>query len=241
MMRPGRLVALSTLLVVVVFTLSLAYAQFRLVPITQHALDVTENAVPSIAHLSTARAELIRFGLLLTEYAVRLGDGGLVSRQDITGARQTVEAELAAYRALPSFPDEAEQLADVDQALARLDASTARTLDRIDRGSSDAARRTLAEEVIPNLQQASETLLRLKTHNLAYTQQSIAGILRARRSATVVAIVFGLLSVVVAVTAAVLVLRVLRARARLIEDHTRLLAARAGELEAFAGRVAHDL
>jgi signal transduction histidine kinase len=43
------------------------------------------------------------------------------------------------------------------------------------------------------------------------------------------------------VVATILVMSLMRARARLIAEHQRVLAARATELESFAGRVAHDL
>jgi signal transduction histidine kinase len=239
--RPGLPVAISMLLVVVTFTLSLAYAQLRLLPITQHALDISENAVPSIEHLSAAGTELSRFGLLVTEYTARVGDGAIVSRNDITAARHAVDEELAAYRALPAFPDEAEQLAEIERALGRLDAATGHLLDRMDAGSAPAAARALVEDILPGLGQASMALFRLRTHNVAHTRRSTAAILEAKRGATVMAVALGILSVAIAVIATMLVLRVLRARARLIEAHAQVLAARATELEAFAGRVAHDL
>jgi signal transduction histidine kinase len=51
----------------------------------------------------------------------------------------------------------------------------------------------------------------------------------------------GLMSIALAVVATVLVVRVQRARARLIAEHQRFITERAVELESFAGRVAHDL
>jgi signal transduction histidine kinase len=56
-----------------------------------------------------------------------------------------------------------------------------------------------------------------------------------------VAILFGAISIVVAALAGLLAIGKVRARARLVDERDRLLAARATELEAFAGRVAHDL
>jgi len=53
--------------------------------------------------------------------------------------------------------------------------------------------------------------------------------------------VLGIVSLVVAIIAGILVLRLLRSRDRLTREHSRLLTERAAELEAFAGRVAHDL
>jgi signal transduction histidine kinase len=84
-------------------------------------------------------------------------------------------------------------------------------------------------------------LERLNGLNEMQTAASIEHILRARRYGVQVAAVLGMLSLGIAIGATALVLQAMRARARLIEAQGRLLADRASELEAFAGRVAHDL
>ncbi len=57
----------------------------------------------------------------------------------------------------------------------------------------------------------------------------------------ILATALGVLSLSVAIIASILVLHALRSRDRSINEHGRMLAERAKELEAFSGRVAHDL
>jgi signal transduction histidine kinase len=74
-------------------------------------------------------------------------------------------------------------------------------------------------------------------HSIANARE----ISRVRSEARDLALVLGAAGVIAAVGAGAAVFVVLRKRARLIDEHEALLAARANELEAFAGRVAHDL
>jgi signal transduction histidine kinase len=91
------------------------------------------------------------------------------------------------------------------------------------------------------LEKADEAVIRPKALNTSTAQERSNSILQARRGALRLATVLGMVSLIVAVIAGLLVLRVSRSRDRLMLKHGRLLAERATELEAFAGRVAHDL
>jgi signal transduction histidine kinase len=248
MIRPTRPVAIAVLMVVVSFAVSLVYSQFRLQPVTQQALAILDDAVPSIEHLSTVRTELTRIGMYVTEYVAGLGNGDTVTRkphtvtrEDIRAARRELEVELDAYRTLPHFPEEAEQLGVFEEDLAAFDEFANKALDEADAGSLDAAKLTLLESLHPRRFKADEAIVRLKSLNADHTRTSAKRILDARRDATLFATVLGIVSLAVAVVATVLVLWVLRGRARLMEEHAHLLATRAKELEAFAGRVAHEL
>jgi signal transduction histidine kinase len=84
-------------------------------------------------------------------------------------------------------------------------------------------------------------LLRLKAINTRDTCNRSDQILLARRSAMSLATLLGVASWLVAVGASLLVMRNLRSHDRLLKDHNRLLSERSAELEAFTGRVAHDL
>jgi signal transduction histidine kinase len=91
------------------------------------------------------------------------------------------------------------------------------------------------------LEKVDEAVIGLKALNTSTAQARSNSILQARRGALRLATALGTVSLIVAVIAGLLVLRVSRSRDRLMLKHGRLLAERATELEAFAGRVAHDL
>lgn len=238
--RLGWPVAIAMVPVVVSFALSLAYSHLRLRPVSEQVVDVIDNAAPSIARLSTAHTELSRFGIGVAEYALRpVRDRG-VTRRDIASARQAFAAHFAAYKQLPVFPGEADAVAAFERDLAQLDDAANQVLDGADR-RSPAAERELHRSFYPRLFKLEMGLAGLKAINARYARISAQSTLRATREANFLAMVLGVSSLIVAVVAMVFMVRVLRGRARLMQEHAELLAARANELEAFAGRVAHDL
>lgn len=103
------------------------------------------------------------------------------------------------------------------------------------------ARRALLEELHPRLERANESVAQLRKLHLDSVRASAEQILQARQEAVGITATLGFVSLLLAVAATILVIRMLRARARLVEERSQLLVARAAELEAFAGRVAHDL
>jgi signal transduction histidine kinase len=229
------------LAVVVSFAASFGYSHFRLRPINQYALEIIEDAVPSIEHLGSVRTELNRLGMFVAEYVARSENGKTVTRDDVRAARDQLDSELAAYRRLPAFPGEDEHLATIDQDLAQLDRSIRLTLDETDAGASSSAVRSLHEVIHPQMLKTYDDLARLRAVNLSRVYANAEGIRRANDEAAFFALALGLTSLLVASLASLLVIRVLRGRARLSEERGRMLVERATELEAFAGRVAHDL
>ena len=85
---------IAMMLVVSSFAGSLAYSQFRLQPVNRQALDVIDDAMPSIERLSTARTELTRLGMSVAEYVVKVGTRGTVTREDVDAARRDPEARV---------------------------------------------------------------------------------------------------------------------------------------------------
>jgi signal transduction histidine kinase len=240
-MNFGRHVAFSMLLVVASFSATLVVSQWRLQPIEALALDIARDAAPSIEHLSAVRTELIRLGMYVNEYVTRTDNGGMISRDDIQTVRRRLDTELNAYRALPSSPEEAKQLKIIENDVTLLERAAASALDQADATSFESARLMSYASFHDRLERADESVARLKDLNTKHAQARSEDILRTRRVAMILTTVLGMVSLVVAIIANILVLRVLRGRNRLMMKHGQLLADRATELEAFAGRVAHDL
>jgi signal transduction histidine kinase len=240
-MRPGRPIVAAMFVVVASFAGALIYLQLHLEPLTQGALTVVDHAAPSIEHLSQAQTEVTRLGMFVSEYVTQDLGSRTISRGQIVAGRRQLSAKLEAFRRLSDFPAENELLASIDGDLARLDHATDRALDQTDAADATAARQTLHGGFQAELLQTSADLTSLKALNARYASTAAHAVLRIRREAILVAVGFGGLGVLVAVLATILVVRLLGFRARLINQHTELLGARASELEAFAGRVAHDL
>jgi signal transduction histidine kinase len=240
-LRPSFPVVLGMVLVVLSFAMSLGYSHFLLQPIDEQALGIMENALPSLQHLANTRASLAHLGKEVRDAA---GNGTAGGRSDssLSTDRQRVMLEFALYRALPSSSTaELEWSAIVDTRLAQLADAIEGTLSAARDGDSARAMQILNQRFEPALAltgAAVESLLRL---NGTDAQANAHQILQTRRDATITATLLGCASLIIAILATLLVLRVLQGRTRITQQYLRLLTERSAELEAFAGRVAHDL
>jgi signal transduction histidine kinase len=237
LMRTGLPVVVAMILVVTSFAASLAYSHFLMQRIDERALAISEDAVPGFKHIAVLRHELLRFEILVSEYVV----GAPSTREDIEKTYAALLAGLSAYRSLPTSAAEMQLTRSISADLVTLNDFVTRALEEADGGSRSAALQTLGDSVRPYLLKIDLQLERLSSLNELQANASTEHILRARVHAMRIAATLGLLSLGIAVGATALVLQTMDARARLIEAHSRLLAERAKELEAFAGRVAHDL
>jgi signal transduction histidine kinase len=239
-LHPAFPVVAAMVLVLGTFAGSLAYLHSVLQPIDQRALTIYEDAVPSIEHIDAAHNRLMETGADLTRYLGLQTDAEAV-RQSLWSARAGLDSELKRFGSLPAIAEESRLLDKIRADLSLLDGSITRAVDEKDSGNREAAFRTLAESVEPLLLRADRDLQDLRRLNEGKVQIGTAQILRARRKHVRSAFILGILGSVFAIGATALLLRVLRSRGRLMEEHGRLQASRATELDAFAGRVAHDL
>ncbi len=233
-------VVFGMVLVVLSFAVSLGYSHFLLQPIDEQALGMLENTIPSLQHLANAQVALSHFGKEVRDTAAA-GDAGSRSDQLLNTYRERVVSEFALYRALPNSKPEDAWFPVVDDRLSQLASATEQTLKASLDGHSAQAMLALNQVFEPALERtdaAIEALLRL---NEAEAQTNAHQILQIRRRATITATLLGCASLAIALIATLLVLRVLRQRARITQQYLRLLTERGTELEAFAGRVAHDL
>jgi signal transduction histidine kinase len=234
-------VALGMVLVVLSFALSLGYSHFLLRPIDEQALSIMENTIPSLQHLANVRVGLAHLGKSMRD----LVDARGASRTRIDSAMETtrrrVESEFRLYRASPASPAssaEARGVAAIEQSLAGLERAT----DRVRSASgSAAARQSLLEHFEPALERTDSAAAMLQRANENHARVNASRILQVHHEATVMATLLGGASLALALLATLLVLRVLRTRAEITQEYLRLLTERSAELEAFAGRVAHDL
>ena len=214
---------------------STAVAEWSDVGIRSAAEQIAGNTSPSIEHLSLLRADLRRITLL--------GDGDLdaalegrppFERKRIDTALTALEHDWNSYRALPGFPREAELVPAAEEARADLSTAIAR-LELIERDSDRVqVRAVLEKELQPAANRLDAAVLRLIDFNAARGGELGRTIGKLGRRSVINAIVLdGLCVVLTAITAFL--------AWSLVRRTTALLERRADELEAFAGRVAHDV
>lgn len=217
------------------FAMSLWYSHSMLQPLGERALTITENSLPSIEHLAEARIELLDIRAQL-QRARSAKKGNELASAPLTAAmaaQQALQSELQRYRALPNSPEEKQLLTTLEAELAPLDAAIAAMLLR--------TAPPLPPALDEQLARAEQLLQRLEGVNANEALSSVNTIMRLRRHAARVALLLGLTSLAVATLAMLMALRVLREQATRVHENAQLLAERSAELEAFSGRVAHDL
>lgn len=237
-LRPGSPVVLGMVLVVISFAASLSYSHFLLQPIDEQALAITENAVPSLQHLANMRVGLARLGRGVRSLVTGGGAPATAIKPAIDAARARVESEFQLYRDLPNSPAENQWIPVVDQRLARLRSAT----DRMVNGAASAEGSVMLQQLFePALEQTDAATGTLQRLTVTEARTHATRILQTRRQATFIATLLGTASLAIAFTVTFLVLRVLRHRDEITQRYLRLQTERSAELEAFAGRVAHDL
>ena len=237
-LRARSPVTLGMVLVVLSFALTLGYSHFLLQPIDEQALAITEGAVPSLQHLANMRVELAHLGRMVRDLATAGDAPSRATPPAIGAARARVESEFRLYRDLPTSTAEAQWLPIVDQRLGQLRQAT----DSVVNTAGGATRRDALQKVFePALEQTDAATGTLQRLGETRAGLHATRILHTRQEATFIATLLGGLSLGIAFVATFLVLRVLRTRAEITRRYVRLQNERNAELEAFAGRVAHDL
>jgi signal transduction histidine kinase len=231
-LRPAYPVVLAMFVATVSFAISLWYSHSLLLPLDERALTIIENSLPSVEHLAQARLALMQIARQLERMQSLIGAERSAAAQQLETARQSLAAELQRYRALPPSPDESRLLPGLDAELARLNLVIVAT-----RRNSTASPEDFSEP----LARAAALLERLELLNADEVLSSGSDMLRLRRRTAKIAMLLGLSSLAVASGALLMALIVLRGQARLMDQHAAVLAERGAELEAFSGRVAHDL
>jgi signal transduction histidine kinase len=226
--------------VVVAFTAATAYSERRGRGIDTAAIAIATDAAPAIQDLATARSELRRPQVVEDGYADALRAGQAASPGPLVQARLGMDRAFAQYRQLPPHPVEEALRIDAQMRIATLEVALAELVAAGNRGdlqalvAADARFRAAVEPAAAALNRSIGFNAR-DARALAMQIEQIRA--RSRR------LVYGLdvLCVLATGVAAALLARGLRANRRLVEEYQSFLERRSDELEAFAGRVAHDI
>ncbi len=231
----GRTLLIAFGVVAAAFMISTAVAEWSDLGIRRAAEQIAGNTSPSIERLALLRADLRRITLL--------GDGDLdaalegrppFERERIDTALTAIEQAWNSYRSLPTLPGEADLVPAAEQAQADLATAIAR-LEQIERDPDRVqVRAVLEKELQPAANRLDGAVLRLIDFNAARGGELGRTIGKLGRQSVVNAIVLDATCLLLTFVAGSLAWR-------LVRRTTALLERRADELEAFAGRVAHDV
>jgi signal transduction histidine kinase len=222
--------------IVASFVASTWYTQHRLQVLDRESFTITDNAAPSIDHLTAIRSEVKRLEFL----AFKGVDQPEGASESLRQSRAQIVHDAEAYLALPTFPGEEALWADARVALERLDASIDRAL-RVARSDPAGARRIVTTDVERLVGDAGEALDRCIRLNAQGARRATMVIRENRSRSRLLA--FGLhgLSICLAIAGVLVIRRVQRAHADLARAHEQLREVRMRDLEDFAGRLAHDV
>jgi signal transduction histidine kinase len=193
--------------------------------------DLAGNAMPSVVVLSRARGDLRAMeSILQSEVASR---GARPDPDPLPALRQSLDAALANYRALPAFPGEPELFTEVEWAKAEFDRDSIAV-----RAAVTAGDHVAADAALSRAMRASGELDRMLQHIVVFNAEQgerVGMHLTSLRREIVMRTmaVDGVVSLLAGAGTFIAIL--------LWRRSTKAIQERSAELELFAGRVAHDL
>lgn len=219
--------------VVASFLAASALVHWRMKPIDDAAGEIAANTAPSIERLADARAELRQLQLLLDEAGPQIARAEPIDVERLLRSLAALNEEVDGYLSLPTLPSERELWSRVSRTRSDVESATTRFL--VGAAEADRAQAALA---VGHLYDAlTSTIRENASHTVAFAER----IQEFRSETTYLARVLYASCITVAAVGAVFVQRVMRAHAALVAENRKLDHERASELEAFAGRVAHDI
>jgi signal transduction histidine kinase len=226
--------------VILCFVGSTAYSELQAQEIGELSESLTSNAMPSIEHLASARAELRHVQVLADDYVGADDADRPTMLATILEAQRRIELDMDEYLRLPVFPGEALLWGQIRRTLSDVDAAVATMRAHVDaRDFKSAASSVKALDAAR--ERAASAVLMGVVFNAREGEQIGQRISAVRRRSLLVALGLDAVSVMMTMLVALVLTRAVGRHATLLRRHHDLLAQRAAELEQFAGRVAHDI
>ncbi|APR79900.1 periplasmic sensor hybrid histidine kinase [Minicystis rosea] len=206
------------------------YSSARLAAVDRLIVDDT---APSIVALEAATVDLGELDALTRERSAATVPRVLLDTE-IAAKRRALAMDLDRYLSLPIDPGEEQVRVRLQSAEAALD----RALDRVLHGSRTIE---LGTDFASSVSRLDAELRDAVGINAGIEEQAVSSLRAVRRMLLPGAIVLQILCIAAAGAVVGLAFRVLRNTAETATQSRRLLQEKTNELEAFAGRVAHDL
>jgi signal transduction histidine kinase len=233
-----RSLVLAFLCVTASFVAATAYSQLWVGRIHESATAIARSSAPSIETLAAARTHLSAVAVELRQAAL----GRHPFREAEIGDRQNALAnDITEYVALASpsrDPALAERLASAGYRLSTVVKRMCSVMRTGDFAAANALIESDLQSTITELGLAITAAMTAAAKDASALALSIDS---SRQSSMRIAFALNVACAFAAVFAALVVLRVVRAYASIVESRNELLARRADELETFASRVAHDI
>jgi signal transduction histidine kinase len=229
------MIILAMLVTVAAFLGASCVALVRLRQIRHDSRAIVTTALPTIRTLSEAHRKLGHLAVLIWHL-----DRGPLAPDTLREIRRAIDGlavHADAYAALPSNDRERGDWWMVGECIGELRA----VFDAIDASNPTTPAAEVQVRLASVVDRADAVLLSSIERNATVIEGFVGRIESTRASALRRALVFNGVGVVLAALVLVMVLRSLRRQVVAERCAQSLLEARAAELEAFAGRVAHDL
>jgi hypothetical protein len=228
----------ASVVTVASFVAATAYTQSRLARFDSVSSTIETDAVPSIEYLSHAAVSLTR----LDQWLDAVATGGPQQASARAAARRelsVLEAAVAAYVELPPLPGEDEHWAAVRDR-TRHAAGLIREM--LDSGTGPGAPSAPSPGTVDDAVDAAVRTVAATLDFDIRQSKAMARDLRDVRAATLGMVVrLDVGSSLIALMAAIVAYRASRRHDQVLRQHSALLSDRVGELDRFAGQVAHDI
>ncbi|MFT3773443.1 MAG: ATP-binding protein [Minicystis sp.] len=197
---------------------------------------VVEDSAPSVVELEAASAKLGRLEELLRDRLHVNGRERGPLEAEIQETWKDLQDNIAGYNRLPIDPGEAEARAQISGAMRGLDGVMKRIVDGPSQSPDE-----LAHALDESVTRLSEAVLKAATIDADLLSHASGRLLTIRNWALPSALALEVLCLCAAAFSLVAAYRVVRSAAASSAESRRQLELRMSELEAFSGRVAHDL
>ncbi len=233
------LLPLAFAAVVSSFVVSNIVVQRSSADVGHDAEEIVRNTAPSIETLARVRRHVLECELALWHlvHAPEQGD----ANAELDAALAAAEQELRAYLELDVGPGERQLLLAMQEAWVDFEKSVERARELVAEGRVEGARAAFSKNVEPARRRVLDVATRVIEHNAIAGRGLAEEIRETRRDAARLAKALNAVCVVLAAAVGYLLYRQAAVRRALSDAHSSDLETRAAELEAFAGRVAHDI
>jgi signal transduction histidine kinase len=219
------------------FGISMAYSHHVASRLDDNAESIAMDASPAIEHLSAARGELLRTQLAAVSALRRFNEGASIDRAPLEDPLSRFHRELAAYSALPFYPEERQHYLELDQAAHSMDLGVSDLLDHLERREGASAVTALRTGLSPAASRADAGIDFLINFNAQQQHRLGLEIPALRRHAERVGYLLAAITAAFGLLLMVVVMRAIRRYTRHIRAQNRLTEERAGQVAAFGSKL----
>lgn len=242
--RPAWPILLPLLfgVVVVAFGGATLLSESRAAAIDRYATEIADQCAPATEQLSEARRELVHLRAQLRDAIDVPGPETASGFSRVDDLYDALDSDLLRYERLVSGSlEQAATIERIHRANAALRAAVLALRQHVAHREGDSARVTLNGAVTTSSLALDDALAHAVELNADRSHVSAGEIRRHRSGSARLALWLDAVSAAVALAAAVLLQRAMRSHATLLTELQNLTQERATELDAFSGRVAHDI